>query len=1086
MDQVGAFVLEAPIGAGGMGEIWRAHHITGATVAIKLIRAQFAQNDTFFLRFQDEVRALARLSHPNIVQVWDSGQSLRGPWLAMEWADGGIVQVVPSWDVLRTVLEDALAGLAHAHARGVLHRDIKPSNILSVGGRWKLADFGIARLDDRRSGAVSADADPARTSSQGTPMFMAPEQIRGDVLKQGPHTDLYGLGGVAWSLVTRTPPFSGNTTAAIFSAHLQGELGPLLPVMDIPEGFEEWLRWLLARQPAQRPAFAADALDALRSLGPPTAPGVTMTVDVRAPLPLKTIDFDGQKTVFSDETLSMDANGAHPEQTGVSAAGVGFGPATLPSHRPADPPPLPLLPAVGAGIYALRPSPLVGRTAERDALWDALAAVHQSQTPKVVVLHGPSGRGKTRLARWLGALAVEVGAARQMTLRHSPAGGAGDGLGPALAAALGVASLLPEPARTHLAAQLDDPFEARPLIDEALLGGRGPRTVRHAAVLRWMARADRPWVVHVDDAQWASEALDFIGDLKAGTVPVLAVLTVRDEDVTDTVEQRLTALADETIRLGALPTKTHQSLIRKLLGLSGPLADQIAERTDGNPLFAVHLVRDWVQRGLLKATRAGFSLVEGAAIPLPPSLQVTWEAQRERLLHDQPPWWRRALSLAALLGQQVNDQEWADATGQSIADVRAALLEMHLAEETDQGWMFVHGMLRETILLQPGAQDPGLHAACADAIQKSGGPIPHERRARHFLAAGMPGEMIREQVNTARCYEQRSELDTVEAILAQVEEHLAHYDIPLNSMIRHEAEIFQASFAITFNRRAHAMTMLQHLLPQDLSPLNRAETHSQLSRLAMLRGEYAESQYHVEQSLIHLKKQPDMTIEALSQRQLVTLAYLQGETERARTLLVDALTIPLDDPVYQVDIRRVKAALLTELGELEEAEGAARDALQMAQRRLMRLGTAYAQLELGALIRRRGRIEEAMTTLEAARTKLAVFGALRAAMADAQITITLAVQNRWDAAQALASQIEPILTENRRVEAGMIYLLLAVVAARRGEVEDAAGWLDQIAARTAQYRPYHIEIASLLRVFNQEPVSEALQERIDILRQHFG
>src|SRR5688572_18537835 len=165
--ELGEFVLEAPIGRGGMAKVWRGvHRAEGAKVAIKLVTADPARHRTFREALLNEVRAMARLDHPGVVAVLDHGvvsdsaaEASEGelvggsPYLVMELADGGTLrrEHVLSWTDLKTALSSLLSALAHAHARGVIHRDIKPSNVLVDGPfrALRLSDFGIAHALER-------------------------------------------------------------------------------------------------------------------------------------------------------------------------------------------------------------------------------------------------------------------------------------------------------------------------------------------------------------------------------------------------------------------------------------------------------------------------------------------------------------------------------------------------------------------------------------------------------------------------------------------------------------------------------------------------------------------------------------------------------------------------------------------------------------------------------------------------------------------------------------------------------------------------------------------------------------------------
>jgi eukaryotic-like serine/threonine-protein kinase len=185
-----------------MGQVWRAvHRPTGHPAAVKLLLDPHQSDNV--RSFEAEIAAFAALEHPHIVRILDQGRSeevLHGipagaPWLAMELLGGGTAQTIGrdglQWTALRTVLVQVLDGLAHAHARGLVHRDVKPANILLDDGpypRWKLGDFGLAQSRGRS------------VLQAATVAYASPEQLaRRD---QGPASDLFSLGAVAWRLST--------------------------------------------------------------------------------------------------------------------------------------------------------------------------------------------------------------------------------------------------------------------------------------------------------------------------------------------------------------------------------------------------------------------------------------------------------------------------------------------------------------------------------------------------------------------------------------------------------------------------------------------------------------------------------------------------------------------------------------------------------------------------------------------------------------------------------------------------------------------------------------------------------------------
>src|SRR3984885_100886 len=224
--RLGPYEILAPIGAGGMGEVWKARDTRlNRTVAIKVSPATFTQ------RFEREAQAVAALNHPNICQIYDVGPD----FLVLEYIDGKpLTGPLPVEETVRLATQIASA-LAEAHSRGILHRDLKPANILvTPNGTAKLLDFGLAKLTPERTGAKAALASHAATDemlttpgqTMGTMAYMSPEQARGEELDA--RTDLWSFGAVLYEMATGARPFTGNTSAVVFDAILHHKPVPLL------------------------------------------------------------------------------------------------------------------------------------------------------------------------------------------------------------------------------------------------------------------------------------------------------------------------------------------------------------------------------------------------------------------------------------------------------------------------------------------------------------------------------------------------------------------------------------------------------------------------------------------------------------------------------------------------------------------------------------------------------------------------------------------------------------------------------------------------------------------------------------------
>jgi tetratricopeptide (TPR) repeat protein len=720
---VGAWEFERPLGRGGQGEVWAGRHLpTNSPAAFKL----FTQLDEAGRSaWRDEARAVAGLSHPGVIVLHDLGAlnateaaqlgvASGSPWMAMDLAAGSLRGIAAAWtfDDLRGALDALLAALAHVHARGVLHLDIKPANVLRFADRLCLADFGVARLV--REGARAGNAI-------GTPLYMAPEQITADDDKLGPWTDLYALGWLAWDLA-EGHPWRARALASVLGAQLTEGLPP-------PPGspaLQAWVRRCLAKRPADRFASAADARRALAAvpsdtrllIGPSgldNASLTTFTITMSAPM----LDAPLAARVDADPDL---------------LAPIPLPPDPQADWRVDEPPRAPPLAHAGLGLYRLRAIPLTGRAEERDRLWEAFRAVGPGGA---VVLGGAAGLGKTALSTWLVERVLESGTGGVLTTRCLPDGGFGHALG-ALC-------------RDGLRRQPDQPggLDARTEAVIRTLAGVGnppipledSGAVVHA-MRSWLAALAerRPLVLLIDDAQFDPELVTLLQAM--GPVPrVLVVLTVQDEALAErpAAVKALDALAATPLHLAPLGDADTRALLDHLLGLDGALADRVRERAGGNPLFAVQLVGDWVDRGILDATRDGFVLREGADVRLPDGLHATWRDRVERLVcsPDDLPALERAALLDAEAGS-VRIDEWR-AAGPVPPRLRDRLLDARLAVARGEGrFTLVHGMLREAIL--QGATDAGRlpdhHRACAAAVTAPA------RRGRHLHAAGDRAEAV--------------------------------------------------------------------------------------------------------------------------------------------------------------------------------------------------------------------------------------------------------------------------------------------------------------------------------------------------------
>jgi Tol biopolymer transport system component len=267
------YTIVAPLGAGGMGEVYRATDSRlGRDVAIKVLPGHLAADAEAEARFAREVRAVAALSHPNILAIHDVGSEGGVAYAVMELLDGSTLRdrmrggPMP-WSRAMPIALQIADGLAAAHARGVIHRDLKPENIfITSSGQAKILDFGLARLDSTT--AEPADETTDRLTLPGTLLgtigYMSPEQISGAMA--GPATDIFSFGCVLYEMLAGRSPFARATSAEVLVAALRDDPAPLAEgPHGVPAALEAIVQHCLEKRPDDRFQSARDMAFALRA-----------------------------------------------------------------------------------------------------------------------------------------------------------------------------------------------------------------------------------------------------------------------------------------------------------------------------------------------------------------------------------------------------------------------------------------------------------------------------------------------------------------------------------------------------------------------------------------------------------------------------------------------------------------------------------------------------------------------------------------------------------------------------------------------------------------------------------------------------
>jgi hypothetical protein len=272
--RLGAFEILAPLGAGGMGEVYRARDTRlDRTVAVKVLPSEILNAAGRSVeRFRQEARAIARISHPNICTLHDLGEDQSSIFLVMEYVDGATLArrledgPLPLALALRTAIQIADA-LDHAHRHGVVHRDLKPGNVMLTRDRVKLLDFGLAKLNERDEHLpTEATATAPLTdagSIVGTVPYMAPEQIEGRDVDA--RTDIFSFGVVLYEMVCGRRPFAGDSRVSLMAAIVAADPPPLSSLQpQTPASLERLILRCLAKDPDDRWQTARDLAAELR------------------------------------------------------------------------------------------------------------------------------------------------------------------------------------------------------------------------------------------------------------------------------------------------------------------------------------------------------------------------------------------------------------------------------------------------------------------------------------------------------------------------------------------------------------------------------------------------------------------------------------------------------------------------------------------------------------------------------------------------------------------------------------------------------------------------------------------------------
>lgn len=752
--RIGPYLLHEQIGAGGMGEVYRATDAAGAAVALKVLKPELAAQPEVRRRFTREARAAAKLDHPHIVQLLDFGSVGGEFYIVMELVSGGSLaswrENPPDGETLVATIDQVLAALAYAHSRGVIHRDLKPENILISFGTdglpvAKVLDFGVVFFRDERDldiGGVQALV--------GTPAYMAPEQAL-NLADVSPATDLYSVGVMLFELLTAERPFSGKGAAGMVVAHVNQPIPSpkLRPGYGVDGDLEALMERFLAKDPVDRFLFASDAR---RALG-----RVRIFGSARATAQPTERDGGGSTEVTID-------------------AGADRTPVWLQA------PEMPELTGSAYRLFGLKEPPF---TARIDTLQTTRAAAVEAVSASesgALLISGEMGMGKTRLLGQLRESLEERGLMQVWSgVYDGRPEGSEVGYRQAIRRGLGVSGLNPSELRVRIEQLLQrqgvtDTWE-RDALCELLLPDQGvtdrlllrEETI-YALVRRVLARASRqrPVLLALDDVHLSDgeslRLLNWLVQTRHGQSPWFAVATYRPEHAragtpfADSI--RSLGASVDTLRLERLGLDEVSEIVTRTVPISAEIAKVIAMRSFGNPMFAVELIRHLVDSGRLE----GFG-EEPSASEVLTDLPEAVGALLERRLSEassSPHADERTSDVwesLAYLGLRF-DERLASAvlersrTGLELhlgAALEVAVMSGILVEDDTGEFRFESGLLRDSLLerARQGGREALHHRRAADAkaeVYESRLGEHAMEIARHYQVS----ESLRDAVRFAR------------------------------------------------------------------------------------------------------------------------------------------------------------------------------------------------------------------------------------------------------------------------------------------------------------------------------------------------
>ncbi|MCB9764926.1 MAG: protein kinase [Alphaproteobacteria bacterium] len=768
------------IGDGATAEVFLAlDTVLDVKVAFKVVRKNLATHRRFRSRFFREIALSAQVVHEHLVPVHDFGELDDGrPFVGLAYAEQGNLRTMlrAGFRITHLLenLEQVCLGLAALHARGLVHQDLKPANILLHGEsgarpRVWVADLGVAE----DLGQIARDVRRVG----GTPTYMAPEQLQGKPQEFGPWTDLYALGLMLFEALAGKRPHQGNSRRVLLEARLQEppELEPANGV-PLPEELKALVQNLMDPEPRQRYDRAADVRRALATIRERMVQQASGAVD--------SPDEDtGMTDIIMIDPVSRGLlnsyyRGRRPELAWHKVP---------PEPLPRTPPPEPGRGATARGslaLFALREVPLVARDHVQRIIWNEARRAVSHRAPRILLVIGHQGSGKTRLVESIARALDEGGWMEVVRLRYQRPTGVDDGYLGAVRELLAPWNDTRQRFQERLGRWLarDRETTITDVADEARMLARwcgylmpGERPPNAALGLSYLYQylEVRAWrggsCLVMDDVDNAEEAGDGLAiaesllNMAVGRRPVLVLCTLSQEslDADPALLARIKALQESgAMRIDLPPLNPDQihNLLDEALALDEALTRVVARRVEAFPLHAGMLLRQAAARGVLEPGEGmQYRLKAGMMIAdvLPVNLDTLYVRRLQSAVDGtlDPAAAAEALAAVALAGQTPPVGVIREISDLGLDE----LLATGLLREDAGLLRFEHGALQNTArrLAEELADSIELHERLAEAWRNHGeatGVDVDQPLGLHLLRSGRPNKAVGPLLKAVRTF----------------------------------------------------------------------------------------------------------------------------------------------------------------------------------------------------------------------------------------------------------------------------------------------------------------------------------------------